>query len=117
MSLEQKGKKIKYFFQFTVIVEILFFSYYMHLISSLKQDKIPIKINHGIFTINFDKYEPLGLTNEVKNFHIAASKGGSKYYYSHCSGLSRIKSENLVYFVTELEAETAGYELAKNCKK
>lgn len=47
---------------------------------------------------------------------VVASKNGTKYYYSHCSGVGRIKEENRVYFSDNLAAEKAGYEIAKNCK-
>jgi hypothetical protein len=52
-----------------------------------------------------------------KNFYIAASKSGTKYYYQNCAGLSRIKPENLTFFASESLAERAGYTLAKNCQK
>ena len=52
-----------------------------------------------------------------KNFYIAASKTGTKYYYQNCAGLNRIKSENLTFFTSERQAEGAGYTLAKNCQK
>lgn len=53
----------------------------------------------------------------LKNFYIAASKTGTKYYYKNCAGLGRIKHENLTFFVSESQAEGAGYTLAKNCLK
>lgn len=46
----------------------------------------------------------------------AASKNGKKYYLNGCSGVKRIKIENLIYFNTKQEAELAGYEPAENCK-
>ncbi|MDB5265155.1 MAG: protein of unknown function with transrane region [Parcubacteria group bacterium] len=44
-----------------------------------------------------------------------ASKSGEKYYLTTCSGVSRIKEENKVYFNTKAEAEAKGYEPAANC--
>lgn len=52
-----------------------------------------------------------------KNFYIAASKSGTKYYYQNCAGLGRIKPENLTFFTSERQAEGVGYTLAKNCQK
>lgn len=46
---------------------------------------------------------------------LVASKSGSKYYLPTCSGASRIKEENKVWFVSAEEAEASGYEPAANC--
>jgi len=48
---------------------------------------------------------------------IVASKNGSAYYFQNCSGASRILDKNKIYFNTSVEAETAGYHLAGNCRK
>lgn len=45
-----------------------------------------------------------------------ASKSGSRYYLPWCSGASRIKEENKVWFASKEEAEAAGYTPALNCK-
>ena len=60
---------------------------------------------------------PVSTKTSPKNFYIAASKTGTKYYYQNCAGLNRIKSENLTFFVSEGQAEGAGYTPAKNCQK
>lgn len=44
-----------------------------------------------------------------------ASKSGTKYYLPSCSGASRIKEENKVWFATLAEAQAAGYTAAANC--
>jgi hypothetical protein len=44
-----------------------------------------------------------------------ASKSGTKYYLSTCSGVSKISDKNKVYFKTESEAQLAGYSRASNC--
>ncbi len=44
-----------------------------------------------------------------------ASKNGSKYYLTTCSGANRIKKENRVYFVSAHDAAAAGYEPAAQC--
>lgn len=53
-------------------------------------------------------------TVDTKESYVA-SKNGTKYYKIACSGVSRIKEENKVYFSSESEAEQAGYEKAANC--
>ncbi len=40
---------------------------------------------------------------------IVASQNGTKYYWPWCSGVSKIKPENLIWFKSEAEAKTAGY--------
>jgi hypothetical protein len=44
-----------------------------------------------------------------------ASKSGSAYYAVWCSGVSRIREENKVWFQTKEEAKAQGYRPAKNC--
>jgi hypothetical protein len=44
-----------------------------------------------------------------------ASKSGAAYHYPWCSGASRIKEENKVWFDTTDEARAKGYRPAKNC--
>lgn len=46
---------------------------------------------------------------------IVASKNGTKYYKTTCSGAKRIKEENKVYFQTVDDAVMAGYGEAKGC--
>lgn len=45
-----------------------------------------------------------------------ASKTGTKYYPIDCSGVSRIKTENRIYFASEKEAEEKGYTRTETCK-
>lgn len=53
--------------------------------------------------------------NSKPKGNYVASKNGTKYYLLSCSGVSRIKEENKVYFVTAEEAKERGLEPAKNC--
>ena len=46
---------------------------------------------------------------------VAASRNGTTYYYSWCSGLKRIKDENKIWFPTKEAAEKAGLRQAANC--
>ena len=45
-----------------------------------------------------------------------ASKNGTKYYFPWCSGTTRIKEENKVWFQTVDEAKKAGYQPSSTCK-
>ena len=46
---------------------------------------------------------------------IVASKSGTKYYYPWCTGVSRIKEENKVWFKSIEEARAVGLSPASNC--
>lgn len=47
---------------------------------------------------------------------VVASKNGTKYHYTWCSGASKILEANKIEFQTAALAESAGYTLAANCK-
>ncbi|MBI3442207.1 MAG: hypothetical protein HY007_00330 [Candidatus Sungbacteria bacterium] len=51
----------------------------------------------------------------LKNGSFVASKSGSVYYAVWCSGVSRIREENKVWFKTKEDAKAQGYRPAKNC--
>ena len=54
-------------------------------------------------------------TPAAKSGSYVASKSGTVYYASWCSGISRIREENKVWFQTKEEASAAGFRPAKNC--
>lgn len=47
---------------------------------------------------------------------VSKSSSSKKYHYSWCSGATRIKLENQIWFPTAEAAQVAGYTLAGNCK-
>jgi hypothetical protein len=79
-------------------------------------DEIEFQINTEILQ-KMTKYYENDTKNDSKKGNIVASKNGSKFYYEHCSGVNRIKTENRIYYNTEKEAQNDGYELAANCYK
>lgn len=48
---------------------------------------------------------------------VVASRSGTKYHFPYCGSAKTIKPENLITFPSEAAAQSAGYTLAKNCKK
>jgi hypothetical protein len=46
---------------------------------------------------------------------VLASKSGTKYYYPWCTGVSRIKEENKVWFLSIEDARSAGLTPASGC--
>lgn len=63
---------------------------------------------------------PKVLKNSAKfnsgNKAFFASSRGSKYYSIGCSGGKTLKPENKIYFATEAEAISAGYQKSSTCK-
>ncbi len=47
---------------------------------------------------------------------IVASKRGSKYYFTWCSGAKSLSESNKIYFQTEAQAQIAGYSRSTSCK-
>lgn len=122
MSLKQITLKIKSFrekinwnevFLIITIVLIICLAYGVALIQNIEKPE-EVQIINGLafdFSVTDQQNREVG-GGKV----IAASKNGTKYYFLHCSGLSRIKKENLVYFDSEKEAQKNGFKLAKGCK-
>ncbi len=55
------------------------------------------------------------LAEPAKSGAYVASKNGTAYYLPTCSGASRIKDANKIWFATKNDAELAGYHAAANC--
>ena len=60
------------------------------------------------------KIEPT-IENTGKQTFFASSRG-SKYYPINCEAGKSIKQENRIYFDTEAEAQSAGYERSASCR-
>jgi len=65
---------------------------------------------------NIPQYKETGNSGEPESWAFAGSKTGKTYYPKDCSGLTRVKPENRVYFTTAQEATTAGYHVSSTCK-
>lgn len=76
--------------------------------SALEDVRPPVSIREGPLQANPHALALGGL--------VIASRSGSVYYYPWCSGASKISPANQRWFVTEKEAQAAGYRAAKNCK-
>jgi hypothetical protein len=55
-------------------------------------------------------------SNENNQGLLVGSINGNKYHFPWCSGASRIKEENKIWFLSYDEALRAGYDKALNCK-
>ena len=94
-------------FLYLTLILSIFTSYGIGYLSAIETFRIPILI---------ERYGELSKKEDIsKTNHIFASKSGSKFYFSWCSGGNRIKNENKIYFKSVEEAQNRGYEIAKNC--
>jgi hypothetical protein len=71
--------------------------------------KQPVK---GIEVVQADTSTP----NSTSTGSFVASKQGKKYFPVDCGTAKAIKEENKVYFGSESEAVSAGYERSLTCK-
>lgn len=53
---------------------------------------------------------------ETENVSVVSSQNSDVYHFTWCSGATRIKEENKVYYTSIQDAKTAGLRPAKNCK-
>ena len=64
----------------------------------------------------FESYRDPKNTFDTNSGVVVAAKNGTKYHYPWCSGATRMKEENKIYFESVEKAREAGYEPAANCK-
>ena len=98
-----------------IIILVTFTAFGLYRLAELRGNKTPITIEKKTETgesgiLNAEKLPASPASGFV------ASKNGTKYYYPWCSGVSRIKEENKVWFSSSDEAKKAGYSPASNCK-
>lgn len=109
----------KYFIPL-IIVLISIIAFSLGRISGIQEKRPPVRIIS-------ENTEPAHLEKvsggEVKVFSttsesgsVVASKSGTKYHYPWCAGAKQISEKNKITFNTILEARTAGYLPATNCK-
>ncbi|HEY4493460.1 MAG TPA: hypothetical protein VJB98_02475 [Candidatus Paceibacterota bacterium] len=101
-----------------IIILVASFSFGLGRLSKIEENKPDLVIEQPL---NFAP-EVLGATlagqaaresGGVQNY--VASRNGTKYYLLSCSGVSRIKEENKIYFSSKEQAEARGLTPAANC--
>lgn len=121
---EESGLKIKddlYIVLMLVLVGTA--SYGLGIISTHERSKTPISIQKpkdymvaSVLESTSGGKDTQGVISEAQTSgEVVASKAGTKYYYPTCSGVSRIKEENKVWFKTILDAKAKGLTPAANC--
>lgn len=112
---------------FTALVVILvaFLSFGLGRLSVISSQKQEIRLetipagqagNVGAAaTVAVTTTKPPSVVDTTKG-QFVASKNGTRYYLPWCSGATRIKEGNRVWFQTAEEAKRAGYEPSSTCK-
>ena len=117
---EENGLKIK---DDIFIVFLIFLvgiaSFGLGKLSSFEKKKIPISILNTQDSMYASVLESTQTkqkenTTEEKGV-VVASKTGTKYYYPWCSGTSKIKEENKIWFNSIEEAKARGLTPASGC--
>ncbi len=97
-------------FGISLIIALVGFScYFIGVFSRFnvpKEDKIEIRPEEVAKKEN---------TEKTDSQTIVASKNGKKYYFTWCSGASRISSKNRVYFNSTAEARARGLTADTHC--
>ena len=76
---------------------------------TLREEREPLRfVTGGDKVLNEESVEASVL--------LVASKNGTRYYYPWCSGVSRLKEANKIWFRSIKEAEQAGYIIASGCE-
>ena len=92
-----------------LIILVAFISFGLGRLSLFEEKKPEVKINMPV-QVGEVKGESATAINTILPTAnvVVASKNGTKYYFSWCSGISRISPQNKVTFSGAKEAEQAG---------
>jgi len=122
---QEKGLKIEDDLYIVIMIILVgTASFGLGKISNYEKNKIPISILKtqelmyaSVFEASSDTKttgQNIDTNNNVKGT-VVASKSGTKYYYPWCSGVSRIKEENKVWFNSIEDAKSVGLTPASGC--
>lgn len=113
-SLPEKKEEALY--RALLVILIALCSFGLGVLSEREENFFPVKILGLQEDIQSEKLEsptPPAFSQEVGL--LVGSKNGNKYHLPWCSGASRIKEENKIWFSSQEEAEKMGYTPAGNC--
>lgn len=105
-----------------VIILVAVIGFCLGRVSGLEEKREPVRVidnrgnNEEISTKEGEKGEVKSAATSVGTENIVASKNGTKYHYSWCSGAQQISEKNKIYFDSIQAARAAGYAPAANCK-
>ncbi len=103
-----QGPFMDKYFSVIVIILVGFLSFGLGRLSVMQANTNPVVLRH---TTQIENMHPMYIGGEV-----VASRSGTKYYFPWCSGASKIKDSNRVWFITIEKAKRAGYTPSKSCR-
>ena len=98
-----------------IIILVAFGSFGLGRLSKIEGSKTPVQFENTPET-TLEKVKPFLGENTTTDTQLVASKNGTKYYYSWCTGVSKISPANLIYLGSKEEAEARGYTASATCK-
>ncbi|HAS84728.1 MAG TPA: hypothetical protein DCS23_01485 [Candidatus Yonathbacteria bacterium] len=98
-----------------IIILVAFGSFGLGRLSKIEGSKTPVRFE-GTPPQSSKKGGAFSEANTATNNQLVASKNGTKYYYSWCTGVSKISPANLIYLGSKEEAEARGYTPSATCK-
>ena len=136
MSIEDFTKKIKDLTQFRpinprplandlftglIIILVAIGAFGLGRLSRIEGSKQPIRVENRVSVQTEASSQVGGQSASVIDAGgsantIVASKSGTKYYYSWCSGVQKISVANRIYFSSQEDAKAAGYTPSSTCK-
>ncbi|MFT5281138.1 MAG: DNA/RNA endonuclease YhcR with UshA esterase domain [Flavobacteriaceae bacterium] len=114
MKKKHNHKVIKFIYSVCIITTVYFLGFSMGFVLNQKtqvehmEPRIVFQYEKGFR----DVISPEVILNAGR---MVASKSGKKYYSEYCDSVSNIKKENIIYFNTEEDAQSAGYEKTASC--
>lgn len=108
-----------------IIVLVALGAFGLGRLSKIEGSKTPIRIENApavssqTFSTNSqspNSQTASALDTTTQATSLVASKSGTKYYYSWCSGVQKIAAVNRIYFSSIDEAKAAGYTPSSTCK-
>lgn len=122
---QERGLKIKDDLYIVILITLVgTASFGLGKISAYEKNKTPISIlktkESMLSTVlggasSAEKAIADDIKTTQNNGVVVASKSGTKYYYPWCTGVSKIKEENKIWFNSIEEAKQAGLTPASNC--
>ncbi len=118
-SLYSEEKRLKIKDDLYIVIMIILVgtaSFGLGKISALEKTKTPISIlktKENMLSATFAS--DTSTSESQTNGEVLASRSGTKYYYPWCTGVSKIKEENKIWFNSIEEAREKGLTPASNC--
>ncbi|MBI5078091.1 MAG: hypothetical protein HZB11_01825 [Candidatus Yonathbacteria bacterium] len=107
-----------------IIVLVAFGAFGLGRLSKIEGSKTPVRFENMPETtadtfsgkIQADTQNAPAVNTKENGGQLVGSKGGTKYYYTWCTGVQKIAETNRIYFASKAEAESSGYTPSATCK-